>query len=246
MHLGLIGYPLGHSKSPEIFAQIFKQNNVKGTYTLFPLEDISSLKEWVETQPNLQGFNVTIPYKKNILSQLDTISDEVSAIGAVNTVKIEHQASGFKLHGYNTDYLGFKTSLVSFLGDVNPKKALVLGTGGSAKAVNYTLQQLGIKITNVSRNKSEHAISYDELTNKFIAQHQLIINTTPLGMQPNTEAYPAINYNALSSNHFLYDLVYNPLETMFLQKGKTQGAKIKNGLEMLNLQAQFAWEIWNG
>lgn len=245
MELGLIGYPLGHSKSPEIFAQIFKQNNVEGSYSLFPLEDSSTLKQWLATPPNLAGFNVTIPHKKAILPFLDLVSADAEAIGAINTVKITRKGNTAKLIGYNTDYLGFKTSLLNFLGAKKPQKALVLGTGGSAKAVGYTLVQLGIPFSSVSRSKTKEHFSYEELSPDIINSHHLIINTTPLGMAPNIKEYPSIDYNAITPNHFLYDLVYNPLETRFLSKGKAQGAKIKNGLEMLHLQAQYAWEIWN-
>lgn len=245
MQLGLIGYPLGHSKSPEIFAQIFKQNNTEGTYTLFPLNDIKLLREWLVSQPKLVGFNVTIPHKKTIIPLLDKVVDSAEKIGAVNTVKIERTQEGIKLLGYNTDYLGFKASLLNFLGDKLSQKALVLGTGGSAKAVNYTLQQLGIFFRNVSRKSSAENLSYEQLKPEIIKEHTLIINTTPLGMEPNVSTFPNIDYSAISSQHFLYDLVYNPIETQFLLKGKGQGAKIKNGLQMLNLQAQNAWEIWN-
>ena len=244
MQLGLIGYPLGHSKSPEIFAQLFAQKNIKGSYTLHPLKNIALLKQWLPTQPNLLGFNVTIPYKQSIIPFLDEISNEAKAIGAVNTVKITRTNGGIQLYGYNTDYWGFTTSLLSFLGDEIPTKALLLGTGGSAKAVSYALQTLGIAVTKVSRTKNSDILSYDEADAEIIRQHRLLINTTPLGMYPNINSFPAINYEAITPKHYLFDLVYNPAETPFLLKGKAQGAATKNGFEMLHLQAQKAFEIW--
>jgi shikimate dehydrogenase len=244
MQLGLIGYPLGHSKSPEIFARMFEQNHIQGSYSLFPLQDISELEKLLKNEPDLMGFNITIPYKKAIFPFLDEVSEEAKAIGAVNTVKIEHSGNNVFLKGYNTDYYGFSSSLQSFLGTENPKKALVLGTGGSSDTVTYTLEQLGIEYTKVSRKKGDTYLTYENLTPEIVEQHSLIINTTPLGMQPDTESSPELPYEALTPQHYLFDLVYNPLETLFLQKGRIKGAKTKNGLEMLNLQARKSFEIW--
>ncbi len=244
MKLGLIGYPLGHSKSPEIFARFFKQNQIQGSYSLFPLQDISELEDLLKNKPDLIGFNVTIPYKKAIFPFLDEVSEEAKAIGAVNTVKIKHNSSTVFLKGYNTDYFGFAASLQSFLGTEKPKKALILGTGGSSNTVAFTLEQLDIEYTKVSRKKDLSFLTYEELTPEIIEQYLLIINTTPLGMHPDAKSSPELPYEALTQHHYLFDLVYNPLETTFLQKGRIRGATTKNGLEMLDLQARKSFEIW--
>lgn len=247
MQLGLIGFPLEHSRSPEIFTRFFEVERVLGaSYKLYPLEDITTLHRWLKSLPNLVGFNVTIPHKKSIIPMLDWVADEALAIGAVNIVKVVQQQDGeIKLYGYNTDYYGFATTLKQFLGDYVPQRALILGTGGSANTVAYTLAQMGIAYTKVSRNSSADApMTYDDISAHTIAQTQLIINTTPLGMYPSIKSFPKIPYDALTSKHYLYDLVYNPLETMFLQKGAAFGANIQTGIAMLELQAHKAWEIW--
>lgn len=246
MQLGLIGFPLEHSRSPEIFARFFDEDRAKGaSYKLYPLEDITTLRSWLKSLPNLVGFNVTIPHKKSIIPMLDWVADEAIAIGAVNTVKVVQQEGKTKLHGYNTDYYGFATTLKQFLGDYKPQRALVLGTGGSANTVVYTLAKMGIAYTKVSRNSSADApMTYDDISDQTIAQTQLIINTTPLGMYPSIKSFPKIPYQALTPQHYLYDLVYNPLETMFLQKGAAFGANTQTGITMLELQARKAWEIW--
>lgn len=246
MQLGLIGFPLAHSRSPEIFARFFDDERVKGaSYKLYPLEDITALRSWLKSLSSLAGFNVTIPHKKSIIPMLDWVADEALAIGAVNTVKILREDGGIKLHGYNTDYYGFATTLKQFLGANIPKRALILGTGGSANTVAYTLAQMGIEYTKVSRHSSAEApMTYDDISEHTIAQTHLIINTTPLGMYPSVKSFPKLPYEALTPQHYLYDLVYNPIETMFLQKGQEFGANIQTGIEMLELQARKAWEIW--
>jgi shikimate dehydrogenase len=245
MQLGLIGYPLGHSKSPEIFAQLFKQYNIQGSYELYLLQDIGSLHNWLETVPHLVGFNITIPHKKTILPFLDEVSKEAEAIGAVNTVKITRANNRIHLKGYNTDYFGFKESLSSFLSDNTPDKALILGTGGSSNAVAYALSQMGIAYTKVSRIKSDASfITYSDVTSDIISQYPLIINTSPLGMSPKVDVCPQIPYTALTTQHYLYDLVYNPNPTLFLKQGKEYGANTFAGEHMLKLQAEKAWEIW--
>jgi shikimate dehydrogenase len=246
MQLGIIGYPLEHSRSPEIFTGFFEKEGLyNATYKLFQLEDIGTLRNWLKTQAGLNGFNVTIPHKKSIIPFLDVISDEAKAIGSVNTVKIIRQNGNTLLHGYNTDYFGFKTTLQSFLGDSLPKKALILGTGGTANTVAYTLGQMGIEWVKVSRQSGADAlITYDDISEHTLKSYHLIVNTTPLGMYPAIKTFPAIPYEALSAQHFLYDLVYNPVDTFFLQKGREHGAHTHNGLAMLKLQAQKAWEIW--
>ncbi len=206
-------------------------------YDLYPLERIELVKELLSG--DIRGLNVTIPYKQQVISYLDGLSDEAHALGAVNTIKIDRD--GCK--GYNTDVYGFEQSLLTFLED-DIDHALVLGMGGSARAVCYVLEQMGIAISTVSRGAGGD-YTYHTLTTEIIAEHRLIINTTPLGMSPNLQTYPAIPYEVISGEHYLFDLVYNPVKTLFLRFGESRGAKIKNGLEMLECQADRAWEIWN-
>ncbi len=244
---GLIGYPLSHSFSASYFARKFADENIAGSdYQLFPIPDISGLNDLLATKPELLGFNVTIPYKIAVRPYLHQLSAEAEAVGAVNCVKIERSGADVKLTGHNTDIFGFRESLLPFLKPYH-KQALVLGTGGAARAVCYTLQQLGISISMVSRKADGPGIiNYRQLTREIISQHQLIINTSPVGMYPNMEACPEIPYQFLTSRHVLYDLVYNPTETLFMKKGLAAGAAVTNGLRMLELQAEKSWEIWNG
>jgi len=244
---GLIGYPLSHSFSAQYFAKKFASENITDTdYRLFPLEQISEIQSLITLHADLQGFNVTIPHKVAILPYLDHITKEAEVVGAVNCVKIERGESGVKLTGYNTDIYGFRESLVPVLKPYH-NKALILGTGGAAKAVCYTLNKLGIDHTLVSRSGREADIlEYSQLTESIISENQLIINTTPVGMYPDTGVYPDIPYHYLSKRHLLYDLIYNPAETKFLLKGREAGATVMNGLPMLELQAEKSWEIWNG
>lgn len=236
---GLIGYPLTHSFSPEWFSEKFAAEDIDATYKAYPLENIGSINDLLANYP-LKGLNVTIPYKTGVIDFLDTLSPEVKVIGAVNCIDIRHG----KRIGYNTDIIGFEQSLTPLL-QAHHTKALVLGTGGAAKAVNYVLDKLGIERTSVSRNKSESNYTYEELTEDIIKTHTLIINTTPLGMSPNEDDAPPIPYDHLTQDHLLYDLIYNPGETKFLRLGKAQGAITRNGYEMLVLQAEASWEIWN-
>ena len=239
---GLIGHPLSHSFSKKYFTEKFVKEHI--TDCEFLLFDISNIKEFrnvLEQNPNLKGLSVTIPYKETVMEYLDEINDEAQQIGAVNTIKIENN----KLIGYNTDYFGFKQSLKPFL-EISQERALILGTGGASKAVFYALNSLNIKCLFVSRNpKNENEISYEEVNEYVIRNHQIIVNTTPVGTFPKVDEKPAINYNELTSKHLLYDLVYNPSETQFLKEGKQRGAMVLNGLQMLQLQAEKAWEIWN-
>ena len=234
---GLIGYPLSHSFSPGYFAQKFKDEGITDRkYDLYPLQEISEFKNL----GLMSGINVTIPYKEQVMVYLDELSIEAETIGAVNTIKY---VNGKKI-GYNTDAYGFMHSLSPLWIDRDqPQKALVLGTGGAAKAVWYVLDQLGISFKKVSRTKGD--ITYKELDKRLIEDHQLIINTTPVGMSPNVDSCPDLPYEGISSDHYLYDLVYNPQKTLFLSKGQANGAVIKNGHEMLELQADRSWEIWN-
>jgi shikimate dehydrogenase len=244
---GLIGYPLSHSFSAQYFAKKFASENIQdANYRLFPLEQISEISFLIANLPELQGFNITIPYKVAILPYLDHISKEAEAVGAVNCVKIERGKSGIKLIGYNTDIYGFRESLVPVLRPYH-KKALVLGTGGAAKAVCYTLQKLGITYTQVSRGSQDvETLNYSQLDEKIISENLLIINTTPVGMFPETGKFPDIPYQFIGNKHLLYDLIYNPSSTSFILKGREAGATVKNGLQMLEMQAEKSWEIWNG
>ncbi len=239
--LGLIGYPLTHSFSKKYFQEKFFRENLHSyTYQLYPIENIYQFPQLLAQEPELIGLNVTIPYKEQILPFLDEIHENAQKIGAINTIAIQN---GKKI-GYNTDYEGFLISLQNWIGHQKPSKALVLGTGGASKAVQAVLEHLQILFQVVSRNKKATFLCYSELSCQIIESSQLIINTTPLGMYPYTDTYPPIPYQYISEKHFLYDLVYNPEQTLFLQKGQTRGAKTKNGLEMLYLQAEAAWNIW--
>ncbi|MEM9981800.1 MAG: shikimate dehydrogenase [Bacteroidota bacterium] len=238
---GLIGYPLSHSFSKQYFTEKFQQMQLKDhAYHLFELPRIEDFPALWKTQPDLVGLNVTIPHKQAVIPYLDTLDPAAMRIGAVNVIK--HLPDG-SLRGYNSDYWGFKTSLERWLPS-RPVKALILGTGGASKAVALALEDLGIPYQFVSRKAKENIWDYTKLDTEVLSQYALIINTTPLGMSPQVETAPAIPYEPLSEQHYLYDLVYNPAETRFMQYGKQQGAKVKNGLEMLHLQAEKAWEIW--
>lgn len=238
---GLLGYPLTHSFSQKYFTEKFAQLGLNDcVYENYSLKDISELQGVLETQTDLRGLNVTIPYKKQVLEFLTDVNEVVAKIGACNCINIKDG----KRTGYNTDVVGFEQSLRPFL-QPHHKKALVLGTGGASAAVVYVLEKLGIPFQYVSRAASEIAVSYNEVDEAMLAAHQLIINTTPAGMYPNVDQCPGIPYQYLSSQHHLYDLIYNPAETKFLEKGRLQGATTQNGQEMLILQAEESWRIWN-
>ena len=243
---GLIGKTLHHSFSQKYFRKKFHEEGIKNSdYLLFELADIKVFPEILAEQPDLCGLNVTIPYKLEVMPYLDEIDPVAREIGAVNTIKF---GSGGKKIGYNTDYLGFKISLEKWLREpAISYKALVLGTGGASKAVVAALNDMGIDYKYISRIASEETLSYEQLNSspEILKAHRLIINTTPLGTSPNVNAAPDIPYEMITDNHYLYDLVYNPAETRFLLNGKSKGASIKNGLEMLELQAEKAWDIWN-
>ena len=242
---GLIGYPLGHSFSAAYFAAKFEREGVAGCrYENFPIEAITQVERLVQEYPDLRGFNVTIPYKEAILPHLDVLSAEAQAIGAVNCVKITPQGR----MGYNTDTYGFTVSLLKLLGGKTGAAglhALVLGTGGSSKAVRYALEKLEIPYRSVSRTAHPGGLTYQELKGAVMASHRLIINTTPLGMSPNSDSFPDIPYRMLTPRHFLFDLVYNPSLTRFMEQGREYGAAVQNGYEMLVAQAEKSWEIWN-
>lgn len=242
---GLIGYPLGHSFSKSFFEEKFRQEGIEDVeYLNFPLEKIEDFEALCKSDPAIRGFNVTIPYKVSILKYLDALSDAAREVRAVNTIcyckKSDHKA----LIGHNTDVTGFRKSLQEQL-TTPPPKALILGTGGSSKAVRYVLEEMSTEIITVSSSGKEGAIAYHDLTKDIIETTALIVNTTPLGMYPKVDDCPDLPYEFLSDKHLLFDLVYNPEETLFLRRGKERNAKTVNGHDMLVYQAEASWEIWN-
>ena len=238
---GLIGKTLSHSFSKNYFTQKFAREHIENCrYDLFELPAIEDLPALLHTHPDLEGLNVTIPYKQEVIPYLDETSEVVQEIGACNCLKI----TGGKLVGFNTDVVGFKNSLEPYLLPIH-NKALILGTGGAAKAVQYALKQLQIEYKLVSRRKTSDGLGYEDIGEEILDQYPLIINTTPLGTYPNVDEAPPIPYTYLSPRHLLFDLVYNPAKTKFLQNGEALGARIANGHEMLVLQAEESWRIWN-
>jgi shikimate dehydrogenase len=239
---GLIGFPLSHSWSVSWFTDKFTQEKIHNKkYLLFPIERLSDFPELIRKNPDIQGLNVTIPYKEKIIGFLDELDETAHKIGAVNTINILRKEGIPFLKGYNTDAEGFRLSmnLSGF------KKALILGTGGASKAVAFTLKNLGIDFLFISRNpQNPLSIHYSEISEDIMQSHSLIINTTPLGMYPVTDSFPPIPYEWITGTHFLYDLVYNPGLTLFLKKGLEHGATIQNGINMLQLQAEKSFEIW--
>lgn len=241
---GLIGEKLGHSFSADFFNKKFKREGIEESYRLFPIPRIEELPKLISSFQDLKGLNVTIPYKQAVIPYLSYISPEAREIGAVNTIKIVRNGSNIILAGYNSDCIGFQNSLTPLL-NKKIKRALVLGTGGASKAVVYVLNKLGITPTLVSRNPKNNELNYSQLDKDLIASNLLIVNTTPLGTFPDTESCPPIPYHLLSKDHLCYDLVYNPEVTKFMKECEKYGAKVKNGLEMLHLQALASWDFWN-
>ena len=235
---GLIGYPLTHSFSPDFFNQKFRLENIAAQYKAFPLSTLYSFEALLAEHPNLSGLNVTIPYKTSIIPFLDELSDAAEKIGAVNCIQF---AQG-RLIGHNTDYIGFAESLKPLL-QAKHQSALILGTGGASKAVAYALTELSIPYQYVSGTDSS-ALQYAAINQEILAAHQIIINTTPLGMFPESDTCPALPYHLLNENHLVYDLIYNPEQTKFLAAAAAQGALTKNGSEMLYIQAEKSWAIW--
>lgn len=240
---GLIGYPLSHSFSPLYFKNKFETNNIVDCqYNAYPIESIEELTKLIEATPGLEGLNVTIPYKKQVIPFLTDSTQAVVKMNSCNCIKIK----GGKLTGYNTDVTGFEQSLKPYL---LPKhnRALILGTGGAAAAIEFVLEKLGIEYLLVSRRQDEsrNLITYYQLDEQIIIDHTLIINTTPLGMYPSVDNCPDIPYHFVSKDHYFFDLIYNPEETLFLKKGAEKGAIIKNGSDMLYIQAEESWRIWN-
>lgn len=242
---GLIGYPLGHSFSKNFFNEKFENEDINAQYLNFELPNIDSLPEIIDMNPELKGLNVTIPYKEKVISFLDYISPEARAIGAVNVIRVTHKGKNVVLRGYNSDVIGFTKSIEPLLERFH-RKALILGTGGASKAVNYGLKSLGLETVFVSRYKRPGTIQYEEITPEVIKEYNVIVNCTPVGMYPKVETCPRLPYEAMDSHTLLYDLIYNPDETLFLHNGAIHGATVKNGLEMLLLQAFASWEFWNG
>lgn len=241
---GLIGYPLGHSFSKGYFNEKFANEGIDAEYINFEIPGIESLHEVLAQNPELKGLNVTIPYKEKVIPYLNSLSDEAKAIGAVNVIRVTHKDKKVELKGFNSDVVGFSQSIEPLL-EKHHKKALILGTGGASKAVDYGLRQLGLETKFVSRTQKEGQFTYGMITADVIKEYNVIVNCTPLGMYPHTEECPTLPYAAMDSHNLLYDLIYNPDETLFLAKGREAGAITKNGLEMLLLQAFASWEFWH-
>jgi shikimate dehydrogenase len=242
---GLIGFPLSHSFSKKFFAEKFSKEAIDAEYINFEIENISQLSRVIATHPDLEGINVTIPYKEQIIKFLDFTDEEAASIQAVNTIRIFRSGHHVTLRGYNTDIHGFQESIRPLIQNYH-HKALVLGTGGASKAVVRALENLKIETILVSRNPEEKGeLSYNDLDEDVMDNYKIIVNTTPIGTYPNTEGCPAIPFEMITPRHLLFDLVYNPEVTEFLKQGKKRGAVIKNGLEMLHLQALASWDIWN-
>lgn len=254
---GIIGYPLVHSFSLGYFTEKFRKEGLEDCeYRTFPIQNISDFPEIIKNNPDLCGLNVTHPHKIGVIYYLDKLDEAAKEIDAVNCIKVvnSHPVESFfsgelsstqvRLEGYNTDAYGFEKSLKPLL-KRHHQKALILGDGGASRAVAYVLRKLDIEYLIVSRRARSKQVSYNELTAELMADHLLVINTTPLGTYPAIEGCPDIPYEYLSSRHLAYDLVYNPAETEFLKRAKAKGAQTKNGLEMLHIQAEKAWEIWN-
>ncbi len=241
---GLIGCPLGHSLSRDFFNTKFRSEGINAEYVNYEIPNINSLKAILLTTPELRGLNVTIPYKQQIIPLLTDITPTAKEIGAVNVVSVRRKGKKILLKGYNSDVVGFTESIRPLLKHYH-KKALILGTGGSSRAVSYGLRQLNVDYTLVSRTKKPNAITYEDVTPDLLNDYKVVVNCTPVGMHPNISDCPAIPYEALDNHSLLYDLVYNPEETTFLTLGKRHGAIVKNGLEMLLLQAITTWEFWN-
>lgn len=243
---GLIGYPLEHSFSINYFNKKFLSENIDAEYINFEIKDLKELKFVLHENPELCGLNVTLPYKMDVIPYLDSITDNARNIGAVNVIKFKKGGLFTKLHleGHNSDITGFKQSIEPLLNETH-RKALVLGTGGASKAVYHGFMQLGLDALFVSRTPEKNCITYSEIMPAIMEDYTVIVNATPLGMYPKSDTCPDIPYQCLTPEHLLYDLIYNPDETLFMKKGKEAGAVVKNGLEMLLLQAFISWEIWN-
>ena len=242
---GLIGYPLIHSFSQDYYNRKFESEGINAMYLNFEIEDIGQFMEIVAQYPNLKGLNVTAPYKEQVIPYLNELDEDAQVIGAVNVLKVlkDLKNNDVRLKGYNSDVVGFSKSIEPFL-DENHNKAMVLGTGGAAKAVSHALQKLGVEVMHISRNKTQATVTYEEITKAMVHDHKIIVNATPLGTYPHVESCPDFPYRFLTQDHIAYDLVYNPEETLFMKKSKEFGATVKNGLEMWLLQGFASYEIW--
>jgi shikimate dehydrogenase len=243
---GLIGYPLGHSFSRTYFTEKFRRERISGCiYENFPIKSIDEFPELLQRNPDLAGLNVTIPYKTEILKYVNITEDSVDQIGAANVLKIKRENGKTYISAHNSDVNGIRDSLVPCTHGGKVTRVLILGTGGSSKAVDWTVRRMGCETILVSRSGRKGILTYEDLTAELFASVQLIVNTTPLGMFPDIDSKPPINYNLLTSSHILFDLVYNPEMTAFLKKGKERGCTIITGMKMLRSQAERSWEIWN-
>lgn len=240
---GLIGYPLGHSFSIGYFNEKFQNEGIDAEYINFEIPNIEDLVEVIDSNPELKGLNVTIPYKEKVMLYLDSISPEARAIGAVNVIRITRKGNKVLLKGFNSDVIGFRQSIEPLLEKCH-KKALILGTGGASKAVDHGLRSLGLETVFVSRYERPDTIQYGMITPEVIQEYNVIVNCTPVGMYPHSDECPNLPYEAMNHETLLYDLLYNPDETLFMKKGAEHGATVKNGLEMLLLQAFSSWEFW--
>lgn len=237
---GIIGYPLGHSFSRAFFTEKFQREHIDAEYVNFEIPSADMLPGIVQANPNLRGLNVTLPHKEAVIPMLDELSDEAKEIGAVNVIRVRDG----RLKGFNSDIIGFMDSIRPLLKPWH-QHALVLGTGGASRAIRVGLQRLGIEWTYVSRTPAPGRLTYADLTSELMEHYQVIVNCSPVGMFPRVDACPDIPYQLLTDRHLLYDLVYNPQETLFLKRGAEHGAAVKNGLEMLHLQALASWRFWN-
>ena len=242
---GLIGKKLSHSFSPDYFKKKFDKLNIDANYQLFEIQNIAELPDLINKHKNLKGLNVTIPYKKAVIPYLNRIEDTARQLGSVNTIHIDQQGDRPILKGFNTDIIGFEQSLEQLTSGKVIKRALILGTGGSAQSVAFVLSKLKIEYYFVSRNrKVKNVLNYNDLTNEIVTNYNLIINSTPVGMYPSVEDSPPIPYELITPDHLLFDLIYNPPETIFLKNGRRRGASVCNGMKMLELQAEASWNIW--
>lgn len=237
---GIIGYPLGHSFSRGFFTEKFARESIDAQYLNFEIPDVAMLSDVLRDNPELRGLNVTLPHKQAVIPFLDEMSEEAMEIGAVNVIRVRNG----KLKGFNSDIIGFTNSIKPLL-QPHHRKALVLGTGGASKAIRVGLNRLGIEWTYVSRSPRDGMVTYEDITAETLQEYTVIVNCSPVGMFPKVDAAPAIPYELLSPQHLLFDCVYNPEETLFMKKGREQGATVKNGLEMLHLQAIASWKFWN-
>lgn len=242
---GLVGFPLGHSFSRRFFTEKFSKENIEAEYLNFEIPSIEEFPNIISSNPYLKGLNVTIPYKQQVMQFLDALSPEAKAIGAVNVVKVSHHDGKVNLTGHNSDVIGFVNSIKPLIKE-HHKKALILGTGGASRAIHYGLEKkLGLETLFVSRSKRPGMITYEDINADTLSEYEVIVNCSPCGMHPHVDECPALPYQFMTDRHLLYDLVYNPEETLFMKKGAAQGANVKNGYEMLILQAIASWEIWN-